>query len=80
MPQMCTALPAPTVPNDAFGFAFSHATSSAASLAGRPVLPVTQRRETGSRATGSKSFSTSCWRGKSAGVPTWLVQLPRITV
>ena len=35
---------------------------------------------TGSRATGSKSFSTSCWIGKSAGAPTWLVQLPRITV
>jgi hypothetical protein len=81
MPHMWTALPAPTVANEApRGFAFNHAISSAASFAGRPTLPASQRRETGSRATGSKSFSTSCWAGESAGVPTWLVQLPSTTV
>jgi hypothetical protein len=59
---MCGALPAPAVPIEAWsGFALSQAMNPFRSLAGAVFFATRSMGASGSKATGSKSFTTSYW-------------------
>ena len=73
--------PAPTLAAVALsGLALSQAINSLALLAGSDSLPTIISDDTGSRAIGSRSFTGFHDTGYSAGEPTWLDQLPMLSV
>jgi hypothetical protein len=60
--------------------ALSQAISSRPSLAGSAILPTMSSGVAVSSETGARSFSTSQLTGYMAPEPTWLVQLPMLSV
>ena len=74
-------LPAPALPCVALpGFAFSHAINSCKSFAGTSFFATIISEKLASKATGSKSFTTSYLRSYRALLETCVFQRPRLTV